>query len=586
MNVQPVHQLAVALHSSPKLFACVLGSGLSTTAGIKTGWQIVLDMVTKHAAQLGEHDAAVADPAAWYAKKYGGDPNYSDIVHRLARTPLERRGLLEPYFTQFDAVEQEHHEHVPTDAHRAIAKLVKRGVLRVILTTNFDRLMERALREAGVARVDVVTSESAAQDAPPFHCSEAFVFKLHGDWRDPGLLNSPEELAAYTPPISRLLRRILEEHGLIVCGWSAEYDIALRDAIAERNRRFPIYWADPNPSASTAKRIASLGAEHISAAGDEFFDQLELAVHALDRHRPPPALSADVLVAKARRLIADEREMELDDLVQDATRALCNWIENEFLPQRAPGNEWDRMLATAHFDACEARTRPLALLLATLARYTQYTQSRERVQLCLTRLLRAAATAIDARQASSAAIPELFSWPAVLSAYAYGVGCAHRDNWSDAILAMRDAGSGRGLNERHLPPHARLKFAEHFRFINRPEFHFTQRLADWLRDLLEDWIPRRADFNRAFDRWDVLVAVLAMRHLGELSWTPRCVLQVHAEQQRPVGCTFDEVIAWFELALDKARNEKRATALWQAFPDSERGYQDMVDLLRRWAPKT
>ena len=38
----------------------------------------------------------------------------------------------------------------PTPAHRAIASLVKAGYIRVIVTTNFDRLVEQALTDAGV----------------------------------------------------------------------------------------------------------------------------------------------------------------------------------------------------------------------------------------------------------------------------------------------------------------------------------------------------------------------------------------------------------------------------------------------------
>lgn len=36
---------------------------------------------------------------------------------------------------------------MPTVAHKAIANLVKHGFIKVIVTTNFDRLLERALEE-------------------------------------------------------------------------------------------------------------------------------------------------------------------------------------------------------------------------------------------------------------------------------------------------------------------------------------------------------------------------------------------------------------------------------------------------------
>src|SRR5882672_569111 len=132
MQVEPVHQLALALSSSPKLFACVLGSGISRAANIRTGWEITLDFVAKHAAQVGELDAASKDLAAWYAKRYGAEPDYSEVVSKLAPTTDLRRNMLEPYFTVLDQVTGARREHPPTEAHHAIARLVKRGLVRVI----------------------------------------------------------------------------------------------------------------------------------------------------------------------------------------------------------------------------------------------------------------------------------------------------------------------------------------------------------------------------------------------------------------------------------------------------------------------
>ena len=46
--------------------------------------------------------------------------------------------------------EREEGEKEPTLAHRAIAELAAQGFIKVIITTNFDRLVETALREEGV----------------------------------------------------------------------------------------------------------------------------------------------------------------------------------------------------------------------------------------------------------------------------------------------------------------------------------------------------------------------------------------------------------------------------------------------------
>jgi NAD-dependent SIR2 family protein deacetylase len=48
----------------------------------------------------------------------------------------------------------------PTAAHKAIAKLVGAGYIRVIITTNFDRLMEKALEDIGVVPTVISTPDA------------------------------------------------------------------------------------------------------------------------------------------------------------------------------------------------------------------------------------------------------------------------------------------------------------------------------------------------------------------------------------------------------------------------------------------
>ena len=80
----------------------------------------------------------------WYRSKFRREPDYSELLNELAKTPAERQQLLQGYFEPTEA-EREEGRKEPTAAHRAIAALAARGFVRVIITTNFDRLMERAL---------------------------------------------------------------------------------------------------------------------------------------------------------------------------------------------------------------------------------------------------------------------------------------------------------------------------------------------------------------------------------------------------------------------------------------------------------
>jgi hypothetical protein len=48
--IDPFIQLAFNIHSSPGVFALLLGSGASRSAEIPTGWEVMLDLIRKVAA--------------------------------------------------------------------------------------------------------------------------------------------------------------------------------------------------------------------------------------------------------------------------------------------------------------------------------------------------------------------------------------------------------------------------------------------------------------------------------------------------------------------------------------------------------
>jgi NAD-dependent SIR2 family protein deacetylase len=201
--VDPTLPLAFSVHSSPGVYAALLGSGVSRAAGIPTGWEVTLDLISKLAAMSGEAQEADADPAAWFRGTYGEEPDYSRVLNHLTATPADRQRLLQGYF---EPTEEEREEGVktPTDAHRAIAHLAAKGYMRVIITTNFDKLMERALEAEGVNPV-VVSTPDAAEGAPPVQHARCTIVKVHGDYLDARIKNTPAELASYDPRMDALL---------------------------------------------------------------------------------------------------------------------------------------------------------------------------------------------------------------------------------------------------------------------------------------------------------------------------------------------------------------------------------------------
>jgi hypothetical protein len=316
-RLDPILSLAFSLQANPGIYALLLGSGASRSAGIPTSWEITLDLTRQLAASLGAD--AGDDPAAWHTARYGTPPNYARLVRSLARSRTERSRLLRRYFEPGEE-ECSRGLKVPAAAHRAIAEMVAMGNVRVILTTNFDRLMERALEERGIAPV-VIATPDAVEGALPLTHAECTVVKLHGDYLDSRARIVHSDLARYDARIDGLLDRVFDEFGLIVCGWSAEWDTALRSALQRcRNHRFSTYWTIRSDPGASARRLLWLRrAETIRIRdADQFFRDLVEKLRALREIETPHPLTARVAVARLKKYLeSDQHRIRLHDLVTD-----------------------------------------------------------------------------------------------------------------------------------------------------------------------------------------------------------------------------------------------------------------------------
>lgn len=332
--MDPILALAFGMHSQKGVYAILLGSGISRSAAIPTGWELVVDLIKKLAAMKGE--TCDPDPEAWFETTFGEAPSYSLLLKKIARSPAERQQLLRSYFEPSAAeTESEVGTKAPTSAHHALAALAKTGHVRVILTTNFDRLMERALDAAGVSHT-VISTPSGIDGALPLTHAPCTVVKPHGDYLDARIKNTPEELAKYDKRIDRLLDRVLDEFGLVVCGWSADWDEALRGALERcKSRRFTTYWTTcGNPSESARRLIAQRAAQVIPIPGaDGFFRELHQKVTALTAFDPPHPLSARTAVATMKRLLSEDRHrIELHDLVLGEVERVMEATSDALMP--------------------------------------------------------------------------------------------------------------------------------------------------------------------------------------------------------------------------------------------------------------
>ena len=285
-GIDPMAALASSMHASRGLYAMLVGSGVSRSAGQPSAWEILEALIKSYAAAKGVDLVAESlQPTEWWEQSTGVPAGYSWVLERLEPT---RGGRQERLATYFEA-------NTPSSAHRKLANLCASGKVQVVLTTNFDRLIEQALNEAGLHYQ--VVDQHTVTGMMPLVRGQLTVIKVNGDYLSLAMKNTARELARYTRPLTATLREVLRDFGLVVVGWSGQWDTALCSLLhANSARNYPMYWVahEGNVCEDADRLIDNRGAHKIASAGaDEFFSDLvsrldrlyNLALHRTSRRR-------------------------------------------------------------------------------------------------------------------------------------------------------------------------------------------------------------------------------------------------------------------------------------------------------------
>jgi hypothetical protein len=481
---------------------------MSRAADIPTGWEITLDLIRRLAVSQGVEDQS--DWAAWYRKQTGKEPEYSDLLEGLASSPDERRSILHSYIEPTEE-EQQEGKKVPTAAHHAIAELVHAGYVRVIVTTNFDRLIENALREVGVEPT-IIASPDALSGAEPLTHTDCYILKLHGDYKDARILNTEAELSEYPPQYDSLLDRIFDEHGLIVCGWSGEWDQALRTALLRApNRRYGVYWTSHGGLSEVAQKLI----EHRDAQvieindADEFFSGLRQRVQTLEStHRQNP-LSVEMVVQTCKRYLSKpEYRIQLDELISGEVNRLASIVQgSEFNPQTSWSVEGFQSRVTGY----EAATEILARTFGVIGRWGDGSELPWVLD-----IIRAIYLRDSAPVSGLTLFIDLRTYPALLMFTAYGLGLTRAGRWEalhgllTAHLSRQHDGKKRRLVDKLFSFAWDGSDVEAWRNLEGLDRRHTP-LNDHLCELFRDWgksfLGITEDFELLFERFEILASL-------------------------------------------------------------------------------
>jgi hypothetical protein len=506
--IDPELSLAVSVFQNKGIYAFLLGSGISRSAGIPTGWEIVQDLI-RTIAHL-RNESCEPDPDAWFHAAFGVEPNYSDILDGLAKSPAERLQILRGYFEP-TAEERAEGRKKPTPAHHAIAELVGKGYVRVIITTNFDRLLEQALGDRGI-QPTVIDSADAVQGALPLAHSACSIIKINGDYLDTRLKNTRGELEQYPPVLDKLLDQVFDEYGLIIAGWSAEWDIALRAAM-ERcpSRRFTTFWAQRGSVSPKAADLASLrrAAKLKISDADSFFSELASRVTALESLSASDPVSGKVAVARLKRYLSSpEHSIALADLIHAETeRVKRELIESRFStePRR------DQITGDLVLERMRAHQTEMDVLLQLLVCGAYWATSDQQQP-----FLRSFKRIADQKTPESGLVvwSHLRQYPSLFLLYGMGLGALANSNYAflKALLETR-------IRKDPFQPEAQAAVSLHNLAVmergvqqllpgrQREHTPLSNHLHDSLREPLRDYLPDDRDYDHAFDWFEYLLAL-------------------------------------------------------------------------------
>lgn len=266
----------------------LLGAGASASAGIKTArdciWEWKKEIFLSNNPDLGGDINCCDEPGQQQIQKWldrvGGYPKLDD--------PSEYTYYAEARFEDSEACRHYFKNEVapaePQTGYKILAHFIEYGLIKIVLTTNFDGLTEKALHDIGLTPQSIAI-ENSDRVHLPMRWDERFHIALHGDFKFGRLKNTSKELIKQEEDFVDALRIHLYNKNLIVMGYSGRDSSVMsmleRAYTQEKNGGGKLYWCNrsENPPKEVKQLLSSISARGRDAklvVAEDFDDALEM----------------------------------------------------------------------------------------------------------------------------------------------------------------------------------------------------------------------------------------------------------------------------------------------------------------------
>ena len=215
-------------------FCFLIGAGASMSSGIPSG----ADLARKWIQEI-EEDCGKDDFAKWKNKVGISEDNVGEFYPQI----YEKRFGHIPE-SGYDCIRHYMEGKEPSLGYLILANIMVREKHNVVITTNFDNLLEDAIRTYTKEKPFIAGHEALA-DYVPKRSDRPIILKVHRD-----LFFHPFSDREHTGTIQKawedILDRFLSDYFLIVLGYGGN-DESLMDYFTSLNNRKQIYWCVYNP---------------------------------------------------------------------------------------------------------------------------------------------------------------------------------------------------------------------------------------------------------------------------------------------------------------------------------------------------
>lgn len=245
LSLNPLVRLAANATMNGRRYILFAGAGVSRDAGLPSAWDIM--MATASILRRAEGPVSTEPTEEWFLSSSYASMSYSEIMEKIFPEQRSQDDFLIDQLPVGD----------PGESHKMIAELAHRGVIRAVITTNFDDRIERALESRSIPVQILATEEDFSHAQPLIHEGRFRVYKPHGTLGRGRLRNTPADLDKLPDAISDGLLRAIDDHGLIIQGYAGA-DVGILDVLSRRRRNFyPVFWL--SSSAPHEKVVAACG---------------------------------------------------------------------------------------------------------------------------------------------------------------------------------------------------------------------------------------------------------------------------------------------------------------------------------------